>query len=105
MTYAEELAIKTKIGKILAKEYFGKSEKIQDEDLKRIYWNIANFCDDRNAGSAGAREAIYEMGHRPAAYSPRDINQNWKVVKRMHAFLNRRQALLDKYGIKVSVGA
>lgn len=105
MEYREVQQIKTKIGKQLAREYFRKSEAIQDRELKNIYWNIANMCDDNDAGSAGAREAIYEMQHRPKSESPRDVRQNWKVHKKLNAFLNRRQALLDQYGIQVSIGA
>lgn len=105
MEYRELQQIKTKIGKQLAKEYFRHSEKHQNEEIKRIYWNIANRCDDNDAGSAGAREAVYEMQHRPKSETPRDIRQNWKVHKALNTFLNRRQTLLDRAGIQVSIGA
>lgn len=60
MTYAEQRDAEKKVAQLLHKDYLKRSERVQDQDLKNIYWNIANACDRDDAGRAGATEALYE---------------------------------------------
>lgn len=113
MTYAEEKQARIAISKALAREYTRKSKSVQNPELQRIYANIAIACDGNDAAVNGAREALYELRNisdklvQWAESSEKNVRE-WKKLdalrKKLQAFLNKREAMLNQFGIQAPLG-